>query len=225
MASISPFDSDPRPEGQLGKSDQTHVNGALKIVTDNNYCIKCHLVGDFAPAGSDRAKAPHLDQVYRRLRPEYIEAWVANPKRILPYTGMPVNIPFDKPVNQDLLKGDSMYQREPRRAVVELRPLYRESDSDQEVDQDGYPGQGGYAAEVRAREVKSQSEGNDERRNPGEPPVGETLRLPVGNIAASDRAAFLASGERMMKTYFCRTMCNGAARHPAVWAAMLARCC
>ena len=47
------------------------MSDALKIVTDNNYCIKCHLLGDFSPAGSDRAKAPQLDQVYKRLRPNF----------------------------------------------------------------------------------------------------------------------------------------------------------
>ena len=35
---------------------------------------------------------------------------LANPKRYLPYTGMPVNIPFDKPVSQDLYRGSSEQQ-------------------------------------------------------------------------------------------------------------------
>jgi hypothetical protein len=59
--------------------------------------VKCHLVADFEPAGSPRAKAPNLADVYRRLRPEYVRDWIANPKMILPYTSMPVNIPYQDP--------------------------------------------------------------------------------------------------------------------------------
>jgi len=44
------------------------------------------------------------------LRPDYVHGWIANPKRFLPYTGMPVNIPFDKPVSQDLYAGSSEEQ-------------------------------------------------------------------------------------------------------------------
>jgi len=39
-----------------------------------------------------------------------VHNWIANPKRYLPYTGMPVNIPFDKPVSQDLYPGSSEQQ-------------------------------------------------------------------------------------------------------------------
>ena len=72
--------------------------------------MKCHLVGDYAPAGSLKALAPQLERVHERLRPDYAHGWIANPKRYLPYTGMPVNIPYDKPVSQDLYVGDSEQQ-------------------------------------------------------------------------------------------------------------------
>jgi hypothetical protein len=57
------------------------------------------------------------------LRPDYVRHWVGNPQRILPYTGMPVNIPFDpKPpmfggVSQDLFPGPSISQLD---GVVDL---------------------------------------------------------------------------------------------------------
>ncbi len=89
----------------------------MNIVTDNNFCIKCHLLGDFAPKGYDSAKAPQLGNVYRRLRPEFTTDWIANPKRILPYTGMPVNIPPGKPISEQLYKGNSVQQLD---AVVDL---------------------------------------------------------------------------------------------------------
>ena len=87
-----------------------HLDGAMKIVTNNNYCVKCHLVGSYAPPGNPKALAPQLEAVHERLRPGYVHDWIANPKRFLPYTGMPVNIPFDKPVSQDLYPGDSVQQ-------------------------------------------------------------------------------------------------------------------
>jgi hypothetical protein len=48
--------------------------------------------------------------VHERLRPDYVHGWIANPKRFLPYTGMPVNIPYNQPVSQDLYQGTSEQQ-------------------------------------------------------------------------------------------------------------------
>lgn len=96
---------------------------AMKIVVNNNYCVKCHQVGDFVPPGSDRALAPNLAEVYRRLRPDYLRSWIANPKMILPYTSMPVNIryeeaaPYHGGISQDLYRGDAEEQLE---ALVDL---------------------------------------------------------------------------------------------------------
>jgi hypothetical protein len=52
-------------------------------------CLQCHKLGDFTPTRYDQA--PNLADVYHRLRPEFLRHWVANPKRYLPYTGMPDN--------------------------------------------------------------------------------------------------------------------------------------
>ena len=70
-----------------------HLAQALGIVVDSNFCIKCHKVGDFSPAGSIAAMAPRLDRVHGRLRPEYAHRWIGDPATILPYTGMPQNFP------------------------------------------------------------------------------------------------------------------------------------
>ncbi|MFM8377739.1 MAG: hypothetical protein ACKOB1_00280, partial [Planctomycetia bacterium] len=109
-----PYVYDPRlDESAIADEERSrpgHLVGALKIVTNNNYCVKCHLVGDYAPPGNPKALAPQLSRVHERLRPDYVHNWIANPKRFLPYTGMPVNIPFDKPVSQDLYAGTSEEQ-------------------------------------------------------------------------------------------------------------------
>ncbi len=110
----APYEFDARTSGDYLTSEEAkHRNrlvDALKIVTDNNYCVKCHLVGDFTPSGSVRTMGPQLDRVNERLRPDYVERWVGNPKRILPYTGMPVNISPGQPVSQALFPGDSQQQ-------------------------------------------------------------------------------------------------------------------
>ena len=115
-----------------GPEVMTRFDHALQIVTDNNYCVKCHIIGDpdkggFQPDGPDRAKAPNLANVFQRLRPEFVRKWVANPKQILPYTGMPVNIPFDPVaphlggVSQDLFPGTSVDQLD---ALVDMLMNY-----------------------------------------------------------------------------------------------------
>jgi cytochrome c551/c552 len=97
----------------LAVMDDQHpgrLGDALKIVTDNNYCVKCHLVGDYSAGGDPKALAPQLERVHERLRPDYLHGWIANPKRFLPYTGMPVNIPHTMPVDQKLYEGTSEQQ-------------------------------------------------------------------------------------------------------------------
>ena len=96
----------------------------MKIVTSGNYCVKCHGVGDFVPAGIDRVKAPDLSVVYRRLQAEYVRTWIAKPTAILPYASMPVNIPYDASapllgttMSQDLYHGNSVEQLD---ALVDL---------------------------------------------------------------------------------------------------------
>jgi cytochrome c2 len=80
---------------QQANRQTNRLDDALKIVINKDFCVKCHIVGDFDPGGSARAKAPNLADVHRRMRPEYLRQWIGNPKMILPYTAMPVNIPYE----------------------------------------------------------------------------------------------------------------------------------
>jgi len=103
------------------------MRDAMQIVTSPNYCVKCHIVGDFTPAGADRGIAPDLSRVYQRLRPDYMRRWIAKPTSILPFSSMPVNLPY-KPedaflggVAQDLYHGTSIDQVD---ALVDLLMNY-----------------------------------------------------------------------------------------------------
>ena len=100
---------------------ETRFDHAMKIVTNSNYCIKCHLIGDYAPEGSVRALLLNLSMVQHRLRPEYVRKWIAKPNSILPYTNMPVNIPFAEGVSQELYPGTSTEQVD---ALVDLLMNY-----------------------------------------------------------------------------------------------------
>jgi hypothetical protein len=99
------------------------LDDAFKLITNENFCVKCHKIGDFTPAGSPAALAPNLADVYRRFRPEFLRDWIANPARELPYTGMPVNFPKNKLAAQDLFSGTSEEQLQ---AVVDLLLNYDE---------------------------------------------------------------------------------------------------
>jgi hypothetical protein len=95
---------------------ETRFDHAMNIVTSSDYCVQCHIVGDFVPKTSERAMAPDLSLVHHRMRPDYLRRWLANPKQVLPYTPMPVNIKYsaDAPhlggVSQSLYHGTSIEQ-------------------------------------------------------------------------------------------------------------------
>lgn len=92
----------------------------MRIVVDRTtFCAKCHRIGDYSPGGEMQTiLAPDLAQVGRRIRPEYLRRWLADPRSILPYTGMPVNFPPEgAPLGQDLMPAASRDQLE---AVADL---------------------------------------------------------------------------------------------------------
>ncbi len=54
-------------------------------------CLSCHFGGEFpvARGQSELGKlAPNLNLVHKRLRPEWVKAWLLRPQNILPYTKM-----------------------------------------------------------------------------------------------------------------------------------------
>ena len=108
----------------IDSADAERLAGAMRILTDRKtFCAKCHAIGDFTPGGEVQTSlAPNLEGVGRRLRPEYLRQWLANPKSVLPYTAMPVNFPpTGEPLGQDLYRAAS---REQLDAVVDLLVNY-----------------------------------------------------------------------------------------------------
>ena len=68
---------------------------AMQIVVSQDYCVKCHAVADYAPTGTPKGLAPDLGLVHKRLRADYVKRWIAKPSTILPYTAMPIIVPYD----------------------------------------------------------------------------------------------------------------------------------
>jgi len=67
--------------------------GWTMMANKGSPCIQCHAIGQFKPTGGEQVvNGPDLRQVSNRFRPGYLEAWIANPKRLLPYTAMPQNV-------------------------------------------------------------------------------------------------------------------------------------
>jgi cbb3-type cytochrome oxidase cytochrome c subunit len=62
-----------------------------KMLTNDQLCIKCHDLGGAYKALSKDPKeqGPPLTLAPSRLRPDFVERWVANPIRILPHSAMP----------------------------------------------------------------------------------------------------------------------------------------
>ena len=110
-----PYDFDPRTgESYLASQGEGRQPASSGGRAEDHH--RQQLLREMPPARRFRAgrqrsgQGPRLDLVYKRLRPDYTLGWIADPKRILPYTAMPVNIPPDKPVSETLYHGTSLEQ-------------------------------------------------------------------------------------------------------------------
>ncbi len=67
--------------------------GWLMMTNNASPCLQCHAIGQFKPSGGAAVvNGPDLREVAPRFRPDYLEAWIANPRRLVPFTAMPQNI-------------------------------------------------------------------------------------------------------------------------------------
>ncbi len=76
-------------------------------------CTKCHQVGGRAYVSLDPSKdirGPNLDQAEKRLRPDWVQLWVTNPKWMTPYTSMPQVYAADAKIMPEYLGGDGGQQ-------------------------------------------------------------------------------------------------------------------
>ncbi len=90
------------------EAEGAYASDAYKMLTDTNVCLKCHNVGD-VKIGSPQG--PDLALTARRLRPEWVEQWIANPDRLFAYKpAMPQNFANDSLKWQDKFIGTPLEQ-------------------------------------------------------------------------------------------------------------------
>jgi cbb3-type cytochrome oxidase cytochrome c subunit len=93
-----PYQTIPQQQvGYIAELDKVHPDylgaGWSMMANKGSPCIQCHAIGQFKPTGGDQVvNGPDLKQVATRFRPEFLEKWIANPKRLVPYTAMPQNV-------------------------------------------------------------------------------------------------------------------------------------
>lgn len=119
-----PYEVNPQQtEGYLAEAAKEYpqrMDVAMKIITSNGGCVKCHIIGDYSPGGDPKALGPQLSEVHQRLRPDYVKSWIANPHSHLPYTAMLRVIEATKPSAAGLFDPN----------VVKLEKKPGESDDD-----------------------------------------------------------------------------------------------
>jgi cbb3-type cytochrome oxidase cytochrome c subunit len=81
----------------LAEQNKAHPDylaaGWLMMTNKASPCLQCHAIGQFKPSGGDQVvNGPDLRGVAPRFRPDYLAAWIANPRRLVPFTAMPQNI-------------------------------------------------------------------------------------------------------------------------------------
>jgi cbb3-type cytochrome oxidase cytochrome c subunit len=79
---------------ERNKAHPDYLGAGWTMMTNKaSPCLQCHAIGQFKPSGGEAVvNGPDLREVATRFRPEYLEAWIANPRRMLPFTAMPQNI-------------------------------------------------------------------------------------------------------------------------------------
>ena len=93
-------------EKDLKNPKNDYFTAGWTILLNKDYCFQCHDFGNYR-ADVSTNNGPSLHMAADRLRPDYIERWVAWPRRTLPYTVMPdhrifYNQPDYPQVQQDM---------------------------------------------------------------------------------------------------------------------------
>jgi mono/diheme cytochrome c family protein len=80
------------------ETEEAYATDAMRLLSNRELCMKCHSIGPMRIQGE---QAPNLGLTANRLRPEWVEYWVANPNRMFSYVPiMPQNVPNNPPAPQ-----------------------------------------------------------------------------------------------------------------------------
>jgi mono/diheme cytochrome c family protein len=102
------------------KAHPGYLGAGWQLVT-KGACVQCHAIGQYKPTGGAQVvNGPDLGQVGPRFRPGYLEEWLANPRRLVPYTAMPQNITPHGPPPAVVPK---TFENEPLEMVTSIRDM------------------------------------------------------------------------------------------------------
>ncbi len=175
---------EPPVEAEPGVRMQT----AADMLVDRSLCVKCHLIGDYNPVAAERTKGPNLANVYKRLRPEYVRRWVANPKLIHGYTAMPAlyphdpDQPFNGGVSQSLYHGTATQQVD---ALVDMLMNYDQYTRG-EVSMKERAAESEAAAEAAAAKDPGNEDADDDDADDEDTDAAEASPTPPAKVAEDE---------------------------------------
>ena len=94
-----------------------YASDSYRLLTSRDLCSKCHQLGSIV-AGEQVKQGPPLDAVSNRLRPDWIDRWVNNPARYVPYTSMNMYFHEKEQKWQHIHAGPALYQIQSVRDVL-----------------------------------------------------------------------------------------------------------
>ncbi len=102
--------------------EEAYITDAYRIVMNRALCLQCHSIGTVET--KNEIMGPNLTNADQRLRPGWVERWIADPQRFLPYkSSMPINFPPDKPGQfSELFAGTSLERIQAIRDVMMILP-------------------------------------------------------------------------------------------------------
>ena len=65
-------------------TEEAYVTDAFRILANKQLCMQCHQIGK--TPNTNQIQGPPLYLSYQRLRPGWLERWIATPQRFLTYT-------------------------------------------------------------------------------------------------------------------------------------------
>ena len=93
---------------------------AAKKIWNDLACTTCHTLG----FNSDAPQAPNLHYTKGRLRGTWMDAWITNPQKFLPYTSMPAF--WDDGSGNLIPAVDGVLDNDPKRQIQAVRKLVQE---------------------------------------------------------------------------------------------------
>ncbi len=88
-----------------------YLTASWRALNLDQKCVTCHAVGGNVVTGTDPTKvtrAPNLNRIEARLRPDWVDLWIYEPHWLTPYTVMPVNFASDQSSTKTLFDGNNV---------------------------------------------------------------------------------------------------------------------